>query len=604
MDRKRVGRLLTFFQVELFVFFFILSVAVDDVTVTLMAQEKICMSRFNATRLCANLSKLEQLPEFEEKNEFVRQKDIILAEVTHFGFFQQMISTLPVIFTSIFISSWADKHPNSSKILLTLSSLMSICESLTMFICSVYFHSGKFFVFLLAFFSIITLLETNANTFILITSDVYLMLFASIFFPLAGGNQGFIMAVMSYLSSTTKASSRVKRFSLLEFTFILAFPIGVFLGGQIVNSPNLTEFARSNGALHNYHQVFLLSIIGKIISLIYVVVMPFKSQRDDCKSPEGSFCDTSSEGSFKTAVSRCDDAKFETLESSPLLHGQALFDDSGIHEQRLKARSVSACHEAPSSMSFSSLFSWQNVLESFDVAFRRRPNGAHIQIWLLIATMSVYVMVARSINVILFQFVQKLYYWDAGYYSTINSLFFVTTHLFGLLVIIPLLRKVLKTNDITLLLFGLLSYMAQNFIRGAIKSENWFYVTYAIGSITPVIAIASRSQLAKLAPVNELNRIFGVLALLETLTPFLGTAIFTQIFAQTITYFPGAAHITSSLILVLPFLFTAFLGLYEANRIRRTKISTKDRNNNPDSVSQISTTSFDESLQTVIFVEK
>ena len=151
MERSKVWFFLTHFQVEIFVFFFILSVAVDDVTVTLMAQEKICMARFNKSGLCANLSKFENLPEFEERSEYIRQKDIILAEVTQFTFYQQIINTVPVILTSMFLSSWADKHPNSSKILLTLSAIMSILESATMFTCSVYFDSSKFLLFFVYF---------------------------------------------------------------------------------------------------------------------------------------------------------------------------------------------------------------------------------------------------------------------------------------------------------------------------------------------------------------------------------------------------------------------------------------------------------------------
>ena len=104
------------------------------------------------------------------------------------------------------------------------------------------------------------------------------MLLAFIFFPLVGGSQSLGMAAISYLSATTDTMDRVKRFSILELTYIISHPLGIFIGGLIIQNPKLTYFARKNGQLHNYHQVMALATVGKLAAFTYAAVMKFKSR--------------------------------------------------------------------------------------------------------------------------------------------------------------------------------------------------------------------------------------------------------------------------------------------------------------------------------------
>ena len=84
------------------------------------------------------------------------------------------------------------------------------------------------------------------------------------------------MAAISYLSSTTNSSERVKRFSILELTYIVSHPLGIFIGGIIIQNPQVTAFARANGQLHNYHQVLALATACKLAAFSYAALMKFK----------------------------------------------------------------------------------------------------------------------------------------------------------------------------------------------------------------------------------------------------------------------------------------------------------------------------------------
>lgn len=135
---QRMKQCIRSFHVEIFVFLFIFSASIEDVTITLLAQDKLCMAKINSAKICANLSTVDT------QNEFLSSlKDKILIEVTNFNFIQSTIYTVPLIVTSLFLSSWADRHRHSAKILLCLSSFMFALETIVSLLNAIYFYLGK-----------------------------------------------------------------------------------------------------------------------------------------------------------------------------------------------------------------------------------------------------------------------------------------------------------------------------------------------------------------------------------------------------------------------------------------------------------------------------
>lgn len=131
------------FHVEIFCFGFIFSLALEDVTSTLLAQDKFCMQQLNSTEICTNLSKIDS-----KEPILSGMKDQILVQVTTYNYYSSVISTLPLLISLLFISSWADRHKHSSKILLTLASFMFMLESSIVLFMAFNFNFGKFFSFL------------------------------------------------------------------------------------------------------------------------------------------------------------------------------------------------------------------------------------------------------------------------------------------------------------------------------------------------------------------------------------------------------------------------------------------------------------------------
>ena len=362
------------------------------------------------------------------------------------------------------------------------------------------------------------------------------------------------MAAISYISVTSHATDRVKRFSILELTYILSHPLGVFVGGILIGSPNVDDFARRNRQLHNYHHVLLLATIGKFVAFFYAIVMKFKPRMESTEEPSIGYNSESEtdplliEAKMKLVKPKIESSKFRKFVNNS-----------------------------------TDLFAWGNILQSIETCFRRRPNRAHIFIWLLFICMTIVTMTNRSAAVLMFQFVQKLYFWDAGQFSSLNSILYLSTHVFGLLIVIPILTKVFRMADSTLLILGIISLISQNFIRGTIIHAIAFCASYFFGSITSIIAVSVRTKLSQLCPPSEQNRIFGVLTMLETISPLIGISLYTAIFNQTISFYPGFVFQLSCFLLLIPFV----LAVYIAIRTMTNDISIESdiSNNNYNAVS-------------------
>ncbi len=175
--------------------------------------------------------------------------------------------------------------------------------------------------------------------------------------------------------------------------------------------------------------------------------------------------------------------------------------------------------------------------------------------------MTIVTMTNRSVGVLMFQFVQKVYAWDAGTYSTVNSTLYIASHLFGLLLVTPILTRLVKVGDSSLLILGLISLFGQNFLRGTVIEVAAFAASYGFGSITSIIAVAVRTKLSRLAPPEEQNRLFGVLTMLETTAPLLGITVYSAVFNATLSWLPGFVFQLSCALLLIPLALAVYVAV-------------------------------------------
>ena len=127
-------------RIEPFLFLFMLAFALEGLTITQMAQDKICLYKYNlSSDYCARLS--EQI----STDSIYDTKNQILSDVTTFTLYKTLITTVPIIIWSLFLGAWADRHERAPKFLMSVVSISSCIETILLLFNAIYFEQGKLF---------------------------------------------------------------------------------------------------------------------------------------------------------------------------------------------------------------------------------------------------------------------------------------------------------------------------------------------------------------------------------------------------------------------------------------------------------------------------
>ncbi|CAG2105176.1 unnamed protein product [Medioppia subpectinata] len=204
----------------------------------------------------------------------------------------------------------------------------------------------------------------------------------------------------SYVAVTTPTKYRTLRMSALEVLIAIAQPLGVYTSGKLITCTPLG----GNGQLHNYGLIFAISSLGAFAAFLWAVFainqetdrQLFRHHFGDCRP---LLADRTAEQSAQFAA-----------------------NTEYIHPLRL-------------------LFNVNNVREIAQTLTKRRPNYVRAQIWLVIAGMFGCYFVWTAPVAFLFQFVEKIYRWDARVYTELSSIGMIANSLV-VIFITPLLIKV------------------------------------------------------------------------------------------------------------------------------------------------------------------
>ncbi|XP_054706590.1 proton-coupled folate transporter-like [Uloborus diversus] len=187
------------------------------------------------------------------------------------------------------------------------------------------------------------------------------------------------------------------------------------------------------------------------------------------------------------------------------------------------------------------LFSTENVILSFRVAMKNRPNNGKRQIFLLTLCMSLTLLHQASLGAIGFSYAHHRYSWDNTKYSTVFGIIAVIGT-FSSVVIVPLFKR-MKLGDVTLGLVGSVSTIGRSVLTGLASKEFLFYAGNVTGALGILVPLAARSRISKIASKDEMGKIFSFLSMVETSIPFIFSAAVTQIFNATLDFFPGLIFI-------------------------------------------------------------
>jgi hypothetical protein len=154
-------------------------------------------------------------------------------------------------------------------------------------------------------------------------------------------------------------------------------PLGSALSGKLL----LMSPIGGNGQLHNYALIFTISTIGFLTSFLWIIFVINESR---------------------------DKKKFDF----------EFGDENNVNQELEKEKITKKVNP------LKLLFNLNNVKEIFRTCIKKRDNRVRLQIWLIFFTMMCNNFENSSPGVFQFQFVEKVYYWDAetyGYFSAIGT---------------------------------------------------------------------------------------------------------------------------------------------------------------------------------------
>lgn len=373
---------------------------------------------------------------------------------------------------------------------------------------------------------------------------------------------------------------------------MIAAPIGIFIGGDQIGD----VIQGKEGQLHRYTRVFSLALGAQIAASLWIILVPFKKNIHKSKSQvfegqDSAECFAQSENAIVQESKTSDEEQRPLLDKrqtsktnreiekiDKVLDLSLSYQNSGSLDRpidfnknsievRLPVTSpqTEPIRQSPEDMHwydmFKDLFDLQNVRDLWHTCSKKRENGKRGEIWILVVSMTLITLTNNGALVIMFQFVQRVYEWDAQIFSIVNASTLLLTSV-AVIVIVPFLLKVCKMSNMSLSIVGIISIYLQNLIRGSILNAEAFYVSYIFGSLAYVPPISVRSKLSTIVDQNEENKVFGLMATLETITPFVGSILYSTVFTATIAAYPGCVFQMSTAILLIPLIGFVYIANY------------------------------------------
>ena len=120
-----------------------------------------------------------------------------------------------------------------------------------------------------------------------------------------------------------------------------------------------------------------------------------------------------------------------------------------------------------------------------------------------------------------------------------------------LLIVVPFLNAKLRLHDALMLVFIVTSDVIFH-VAAPFATQLWqFYIATGIGALGFCKYAVLRSLLSKSITLDEVGKVFSLLALVAAIGPVIGNPIFRQLYNNTIDTFPGSIYLLAAAMLLM-----------------------------------------------------
>jgi len=199
-------------------------------------------------------------------------------------------------------------------------------------------------------------------------------------------------------------------------------------------------------------------------------------------------------------------------------------------------------------ITFRSLFSFSHFLDSFKTVIAPREGSRRaLLIILLLGLFIVQNVIAGELD-ILYIFLANI-----GA-SHVFDYFFGLKNFLGavaLLVILPI-AKWFGVGDYLLCLGGLISLVLGMVVLGLSQTATMVFVSGFVGVGSKLVDSILRALISQVVSIEEVGKIFGVVAVIGDLAIILGALLFNSLYTPLSYYLPGATYFMGSSMLLAP----------------------------------------------------
>ena len=164
---------------------------------------------------------------------------------------------------------------------------------------------------------------------------------------------------------------------------------------------------------------------------------------------------------------------------------------------------------------------------------------------------------------------------DYSYFSVFSDL----SSAFSLMFVMPFLNAKLRIHDALMLVIivgaEVICYTALPF-----ASVLWqFYLATGVGSLGYCKYSVVRSLISKCINIDEVGKVFSILAVVAALAPVAGNPLFRQLYNGTLETFPGAIFLLAASLLLVStainfFIYTKRHQLVNGDELKEKQINT------------------------------
>ena len=184
---------------------------------------------------------------------------------------------------------------------------------------------------------------------------------------------------------------------------LTATPLGSIIGAYVLDLKPLGD----NRQLHNYSGVFLLSLCGFLLAVIWSI-FTINEKKDLQKI-----------NLYKTEDNNLPEKNSEQKVNNQITTQTPMMSTTDSTEIVIKRYS-------DTKSALLGIFDLSNLKDIWGTISRKRENKGRIQLWVLLFAMVFILLVCTGPQLILFQFCQRVYLWDFKEFSYINAVATIT----------------------------------------------------------------------------------------------------------------------------------------------------------------------------------